>query len=276
MTYKTILVHLDDSPRSAVRAQLAAGLARDCGAHLVGVAIVPPLVIPGTSHPEVVVRILTDHHRENRENCRKLAAAFADTAQRSGVSSVEGRVAEGDPAQIVALHARYADLVVAGQPGGEAGMGSHFVESVLLTSGRPVLIVPTAMATDTLGTTVVVAWNASREATRAVTDALPMLARAGRTHVVTVNATPDEGGHGEVPGTDIALYLSRHGVKAEVDATYAEDVDIGEWLLSRAADLGADLIVMGAYGHSRLRELVLGGATRTLIDSMTVPVLMSH
>jgi len=275
MTYKTILVHVDDTPRSGVRAGLAAKLARDCDAHLVGLAVVPPLVIPGTTHPEVVVRILSEQHERTREACRAAVTAFTEAARRAGNTSVEGRVTEGDAAEIACLHARYADLVVAAQPG-NGGAGASFVEALVLTAGRPLLLIPNAMAATSLGTRVMVAWNASREATRAVTDALPLLAGAGKVHVVTVNAAPEEGGHGEVPGTDIALYLSRHGVEAEVDETYAAGVDIGEWLLSRAADLDVDLLVMGAYGHSRLRELVLGGATRTLLESMTVPVLMSH
>jgi nucleotide-binding universal stress UspA family protein len=121
-----------------------------------------------------------------------------------------------------------------------------------------------------------VAWNAGREAARAVTDALPLLTRADAVHVVAFN--PDKGGadHGDTPGADIGLYLARHGVKVSVAQQQNEELAVGEQILSRAADLSVDLIVMGAYGHSRVRELMLGGATRTLLDSMTVPVLMSH
>jgi nucleotide-binding universal stress UspA family protein len=107
-----------------------------------------------------------------------------------------------------------------------------------------------------------------------VTDAVPLLRRADAVELITVN--PEGSAHGDIPGADIALYLARHGVRVEVKIERAVDIDVGNMLLSRAADLGIDLIVMGAYGHSRVREYVMGGATRTLLDTMTVPVLMSH
>jgi nucleotide-binding universal stress UspA family protein len=121
---------------------------------------------------------------------------------------------------------------------------------------------------------VLLAWNASREATRATTDALPFLKAADK--VVVAPVKPDRAAHGEAPGTDIGLYLSRHGVRVEVAAIQGTDLDAGNALLSRAADLSIDLIVMGGYGHSRMSELILGGVTRTMLESMTVPVLMSH
>jgi nucleotide-binding universal stress UspA family protein len=134
-------------------------------------------------------------------------------------------------------------------------------------------MVPYAGRFPDAGQRVLVAWNASREAARAVTDALPLLSRAERVEVVAFDSTGD---HGEVPGADIALFLSRHGVKASAARQSAPGVDVGSQILSRAADVDADLIVMGAYGHSRLRELALGGATRSMLDAMTVPVLMAH
>ena len=122
---------------------------------------------------------------------------------------------------------------------------------------------------------MLVCWNASREATRAITDALPILKRADHVTVLAVN--PDDGaGHGAVPGADISHYLARHGVRAEANRTYAEDIDIADAILSRASDLGCDLIVMGAYGHSRVREWIFGGVTRSIMRTMTRPVLISH
>jgi nucleotide-binding universal stress UspA family protein len=123
---------------------------------------------------------------------------------------------------------------------------------------------------------VVVAWDASREAARAVSDALPILEKASSVTVVTVNPRERDYGHGDVPGADIAVYLARHGVKVDVQRIDARDIDVGNMLLSHVANDSADLLVMGAYGHSRLREVVLGGATRTILGEMTVPVLMSH
>jgi len=123
---------------------------------------------------------------------------------------------------------------------------------------------------------VLVAWNASREATRAVHDALPILERADLVHVMAINPDHGRAGHGDIPGADICLHLSRHGVKAVCEHITADDLDPGEMLLSRAADEDCDLIVMGGYGHSRMRQLVLGGTTRQLLAHMTVPVLFSH
>jgi nucleotide-binding universal stress UspA family protein len=139
-----------------------------------------------------------------------------------------------------------------------------------------VLVMPHSGQLPSVGRNVLVAWNASNEATRAITDALPLLKRAKTVTVLVVNPSHGFAEHGQVPGADIALYLARHGVNAEVSCDENVEADIGEWLLSRAADLGSDLIVMGAYGHRRLREWALGGATRTLAGEMTVPVLMSH
>jgi nucleotide-binding universal stress UspA family protein len=141
-------------------------------------------------------------------------------------------------------------------------------------AGRPVLVVPYIGPSGTLGKRVLLAWNATREATRAATDALPFLQAADEVLVVLVK--PHSISHGEVPGADIGLYLARHGVHVKVETIEGVDIDAGNLLLSRAADLSSDLIVMGAYGHSRFSELVLGGVTRTMFESMTVPVLMSH
>jgi nucleotide-binding universal stress UspA family protein len=143
-------------------------------------------------------------------------------------------------------------------------------------AGRPVLIVPYVGTFKTLGQRVLVAWNASREATRAVNDALPLLERASSVRVLSVNPRRGIAGHGPIAGADMSLHLARHGVRVEAAAVNTDDVRVDDMLLSQAADAGADLIVMGAYGHSRLGEYVLGGATRHLLRQITVPVFMSH
>jgi nucleotide-binding universal stress UspA family protein len=148
--------------------------------------------------------------------------------------------------------------------------------NVLLASGRPLLAVPYAGQFERVGDRVLVAWNASREATRAVNDALPLLRGATIVTVLAVNPKHGIEGHGDVPAADIVLHLARHGVKAEAAHTIANDISEGDALLSYAADLGADLIVAGGYGHSRARETVFGGVTRTLLEEMTVPMLLSH
>jgi nucleotide-binding universal stress UspA family protein len=210
-----------------------------------------------------------------------LAAArrgYEDCLRRTGFEKAEWRETTSDALGAVTLHARYADLVVIGQQNPEwpSGVDKLFERSLPLAAGRPVLVVPYAFERRPVGRHVLVAWNASREAARAVNDALPLLERASHVHVVAFQPEQSGSAHGGEPGADIALYLARHGVKVTVSRYDAPDMDVGNQLLSRAFDLSADLIVMGAWGHSRLREFVLGGVTRTLLESMTVPVLMSH
>jgi nucleotide-binding universal stress UspA family protein len=150
------------------------------------------------------------------------------------------------------------------------------VEQALFSSGRPVLVVPHSGRFEAVGRTVLIGWNASREAARAANDALPLIAGAESATVLVVNPSEAPGGDGAEPGAAIALHLARHGLRATAEHVVAPQVDDGEMLLNQAADLGADLLVVGAYGHSRLRELVLGGVTRTLLRQMTIPVMMSH
>jgi nucleotide-binding universal stress UspA family protein len=204
--------------------------------------------------------------------------AFDHATGIRGLSAEWREIAEGPDAD-PALHARYADLAILGQldpERAETDLLRPRPEQVALASGRPVLIVPYAGHFDNVGRRVLIAWNATREAARAVSDSMPLLTSAALVTVLTIDPREGPHGHGEIPGADIALHLARHGVKTETERTISAGLPVGEALLSRAADLGADLIVMGAYGHSRVRELLLGGATRSMLRSMTVPVLMSH
>jgi nucleotide-binding universal stress UspA family protein len=221
---------------------------------------------------EIVDRMRADA----TEAATPIEAAFRDCVRRNGLQG-EWRLVEGSPATMVALHARYTDLTVVGQPNSYEPQDSDAVTvTTVMTSGRPVLAIPFAGDFPTLGERVLVAWNASREAARAVNDALPLMAAAKQVTVLAINPQRGIGGLGDVPAADIALHLARHGIKAEAAHTVAKDISDGEALLSYAADIGADLIVSGAYGHSRARELVFGGVTRTLIAEMTAPVLLSH
>ena len=272
MTYKTILVHVDENPRRVERLQLAFHLGSRCEAHVVALCALAASRIPSYAIAEAGAVVRDIEERNRAEAARAAEKEFRDLERRRAGRS-EWRVSEADAAAAVGLSARYADLVVLGQPEPGDALGRAFAEEVILSAGRPVLLVPYAGRFPEAGNRVLVAWNASREAARAVTDALPILASAQAVEVVAFGPTGD---HGEVPGADISLYLARHGVKATAARQNARDVDIGAQILSRAADTDADLIVMGAYGHSRLRELALGGATRSLLDAMTVPVLMSH
>lgn len=278
MTLKDLLVHVDDSKANAGRVDAAVRLAAAHDAHLTGLYVAPdPNVMPLYTETHIPGEILEEQRTAAIERAGQAKKAFEDAAGRAALSS-EWRFVEGDPTRTLSLHARYVDLLVIGQASSTdyQSLSQGVVEQVLLDVGRPVLVIPYIGAADTLGERVLVAWNASREAMRAVHDAMPLLERAAAVSVLSVNPARGPGGDGDVPGADISLHLARHGVKAEAGHTEADNVAVGEVLLSRAADLGVDLIVMGAYGHSRYRELVLGGATRQILESMTVPVLMSH
>ena len=277
MTYKTILVHLDPRARGSEHLGLAFQLAAKFGAHLVGLYAPGPARIPSYALAEAgpALRQVVEQHRA--EDARRTEKQFRDAAAKQGDARTEWRVAEGDTAAALRLHARYADLVVAPQaePGDdpETRMLPH---DVVLSAGRPVLFVPYAGRFADTGKRVLVAWDGGREAARAVSDALPLLARAESVEVSVFDPERAARRHGEQPGADIGLYLSRHGVKVTVHKQSGAGYDVGAQILSRAADAAADLIVMGGYGHARVRELVLGGVTRTILESMTVPVLMSH
>jgi nucleotide-binding universal stress UspA family protein len=282
MSYKDLLVVLDaaadDTPG---RMALAAALAERFAAHLVGLYPIPQPELPrhaGYADLATLEPVYHEWRERALEQAEESRQAFEHLAQLRGLSTEWRAVAEGweaDPA----LHARYADLAILGQrdPDNETmAMIRPSPEQVTLASGRPILIVPYAGHFEAVGRCVLIAWNASREAARAVADAMPLLAAADTVTVLAIDPQPGPDGHGDVPGADIALHLARHGVKAQIERTVSADVPTGEVLLSRAADLGADLLVMGAYGHSRTRELLLGGVTRSILASMTIPVLMSH
>jgi nucleotide-binding universal stress UspA family protein len=282
MALKDILVHLDATPRSAMRLDVAARLAVQHGAHLTGVYVID---IPSANYfygaampfvpanPEDIVDAM---RVEATAAAAPVEQAFRDRLSRDAIAG-EWRLVEGNPPVTVALHARYADLVVVGQPNPDEPQDSDAVTmTTVMTSGRPVLAIPFAGEFSVVGERVLVAWNASREAARALNDAMPLILGAKTVTVLAINPKRGVVGHGDVPAADISLHLARHGVKAEAAHTVARDIADGEALLSYAADLGVDLIVAGAYGHSRARELVFGGVTRTLLTEMTAPVLLSH
>jgi nucleotide-binding universal stress UspA family protein len=275
--YKTLLVPVDGRSKSTRSLELACRIAGAFDSHVVGLFVEPSGYLPSAARSEVQEKLLRELQQKVTDEATQQARARFDSVVRpAGLQRAEWRTAKGDRAEAVALHARYADLVIINQTDPEAPDATHFGDSVLLAAGRPVLLVPYVGEGRRFGQHALVCWNASREASRALTDALPLLKRAEKVSVLTVNASPTPGGHGDSPGSDIALYLARHGVNAVTTQTASADVDVGSLILSRAFDIGADLIVMGAYGHSRTREIVMGGATRTLLQSMTAPVLMSH
>jgi nucleotide-binding universal stress UspA family protein len=279
MSYKSIVVQLDMSERAHPRFEYALRLARQFGAHLTGVfsSFTPDprsfYVMTGSAD------YYEDHRKVRQERHGALERIFHAELLRAAVT---GRWIDNNEYANDAIprYARCADLVVAGQDDPndpESFIADHFPETLVMSAGRPVLFIPYAGVFPTLGTNVMVAWNGSRESVRAVHDALPLLRRADKTTIVTLNGLKGEARGSRIAGADIALVLARHDVKADVaKLDGVDDMPPGDMLLSHASQSGADLVVMGAYGHSRWQELLMGGATRTMLQSMTVPVLMSH
>jgi len=281
MGLKDILVHLDASAPSAERLKVAATLARRHEAHLIGLYVMdlslPVMAAADAGSGAMLAELIERMRAEARAAAEKTEAGFRELLRREAIPG-EWRLVEGATPEHVALHARYADIAVLGQedPEGTQPAAAATLEAALFDSGRPVLVIPYAGSFPTIGERVLVGWNASAQASRAVHDALPLIAPGARVTVSAVNPRRGIDAHGEEPGADIARHLARHGLKVEVESCVAPEIDAGEMLLNRASELSADLLVIGAYGHSRLREWILGGVTRTLLRQMTIPVLMSH
>lgn len=280
MSYKTILVHVDASRHTPQRVRVAASIAALEGAHLVGVAttgVSRYLYAEGAD--QAGTPFLIAYMDQLRDRAKQALQVFEDVVREIGVPSSEKRLIDDEASGGISLQGRFSDLVVIGQTDLEDTAASampDFPEYVVLNSGRPVLVVPHSWKPAAIGQNVLVAWNASTESTRAVTNAIPFLKHARSVKVVIFNAASQPDIEGDVPGNDIALFLARHGIKIEVLRKTASASDIGDALLTLATESAADSIVMGGYGHSRFREILLGGATRTVLEAMTVPVLMSH
>jgi nucleotide-binding universal stress UspA family protein len=249
-------------------------LADMCGARLTVASPVVSPVLPPMVSSEMPGDILSRVQEEIENAARSALDAFLESAKQTDVNveTLTLEVLSGDLGKEVSRLAQYFDATVLEQPNLEGPDTSNVIEAVLFGSGRPVLIVPyIILHVPSQLRTVLVAWNEGRLAARAIADALPLLQMADRVEVVTVSGTNPRGSRHAS-----ADMMAQHGIKADTKALAKGDVDIGSTLVSYAADVSADLIVMGAYGHSRLREIVLGGTTRTILQSMTVPVLMAH
>ena len=213
-----------------------------------------------------------------REAARENLQRFDNQCRMLDLPSFEGRLLDDQAADGLVLQSRYGDLVVLGQVNPEdpiSPMEEETPEFVAMHGARPVLVVPYAGHFEAPFQRILAAWDGSMEATRAITAAIPLMQEARRVTLAVYNAGREPDTHGGEPGADMALYLARHGIEVEVSSQVTA-IDVGSALLSFAADTDADLLVMGCYGHSRFREIMLGGATRTILQSMTLPVLMAH
>jgi nucleotide-binding universal stress UspA family protein len=277
MAYKTILLHINDERRVPGLVDAAAHIAERDEAHLIGLYVMPPIATYGsTSYGAAMIK---GYLAAYREEAVRVQSTFERAAKGRAFVS-EWRVVE-PRGQIVAEavmdHGRAADLIIASQRDRTWDMAPLLdaPERLALESGRPVLLVPHAGRFPRFGRRVTIAWNGRREAARAAFDALPLLKVAESVRIVWVDPQKDRAA-GDLPTADIAAALARHGVKCEAATAYGDELVVGDTLLSGLADDGTDLLVMGAYGHSRLREFVFGGATHHILEHMTVPVLMSH
>ena len=275
---KDLVVHLSSGAPADAAGRYAISIAETFDAHISGIAFSYEPVIPPTVMGSIPASLIESQRAENDKAASDARTKFDTAARRAGVS-FDSRVLTASlpgSADLFGAIARRFDLAVVGQaePGALAGAQELVAESALFSSGRPVVLVPYIQKSGVRLERVMVCWDASRTAARAIADALPLLGRAKAIDVVMVASERPKSD--DIPGADIGQHLARHGLKVEVKRIVAPDSDVASTILSHAADSSADFVVMGGYGHSRLREFVLGGATRGILSAMTVPVLMSH
>ncbi|MBL8536797.1 MAG: universal stress protein [Hyphomonadaceae bacterium] len=281
MSWKDILVLVTEAQGDEAALALGEALARQCAeSHLAAAFLTPLPDEPLAYEPTVVAGVwaeLLSRARQDAEKERAKVEARLGQFERA----IELRSAEAlsrDLGRVAAVHARYADVAIMTRPSDGVGgeLREEIIEGVLFHSGRPALIAPPNWKGQSIGKRVAVAWDASREATRALSEAQSILDRAEQVTIVTVDAKPKMFGHGDQPGANIAAHLSRRGLPAEVRNVDSMGRSAALAILEEAGALQADLVVMGGYAHSRLRELVFGGATRELLRAAAVPLLMAH
>jgi nucleotide-binding universal stress UspA family protein len=274
---KDLVVNLTVGGRRDVAGPFAISIAEMVGAHVAGVAFAYEAAIPPTIMGTIPASLIEGQRAENDKAAADAIARFDEAAKRAGVSFQSLTMSASVPgaADRFGAMARRFDLAVVGQSDPDALIADEvIVEGTLFGSGRPVVVVPYIQKSPVKLDRIMVCWDGSRNAARAIADAMPLLARAKSIDVVIVASERPKSD--EIPGADIGQHLARHGFKVEVKRIVATDTDVANTVLSHAADSSADFIVMGGYGHSRLREFILGGATQGILSSMTVPVLMSH
>ncbi len=278
---KDILVHLDASDTCAQCVEAAAMLAKRKGAHLIGLAF----ALESSLLQYYGGKLDIDMGESNSDATHKAAQAAIDIFDQGTKDldiSVESRIIECSTMELaekIAFEARHVDVTFLEQPSPDRnnrGLMSSLLEGALFNTGRPVYIVPYIGRRETPVRKAVIAWDGSYKSARAVNDAIPLLSDRGETVVLIIDPGKRKKSHGANPGADIAAHLERHGIKVSIVEQTSGGLDISNSILNFVSDAGADLLVMGAYGHSRLRERTFGGVTRTILDQMTVPVLMSN
>jgi len=268
---KDILVHVDLSPACDARVRLAMRLAQRFKANLTGAFVLPSMEMVAPPESGAAAIAVVNWLTELEEAAAKRGQRFLATLRDQGIDGTW--VAKHGPARLqITRLARMVDLVVLGQRDPDHLTALTTPEDVVLACGRPVLMVPFAGRFDDVGDNAIIAWNGSRESARAAHDALPLLGTAKEALVLSINPEPDQ----EELQDGLVRNLTHHGLHASSETGVVNGSSPAEVVLSHVADIGGDLLVMGAYGHSRLQETLLGGMTRDILRSMTVPVLMAH
>ncbi|MGJ3260903.1 MAG: universal stress protein [Rhodospirillales bacterium] len=279
MAIKDIVVHLSGTEGGKAVVEAAVGLAQKHEARLIGLFAGVPYDMPTYVVAQLPAEVITAHQQHVEETAKATADMFEKACTTNGISH---DYREGDWREpvddIVNLHARYADLVMIAQPNGDGAIAHarEVADRIVLGSGAPVIVVPRNSPKKDIGSKVLVGWDGGAHAARAIRDALPILEKASAVKVLAVDPKPGRAGLGDLPGADLSAFLATHGVKAEADHMKSVGGDVGTTILNQASDYGADLIVCGGYGHSRIGELLLGGVTDTLMEQSSVAVLMSH
>ena len=275
--FKDIVVNLSVRKGSKAVGDYAVSVAETLEAHLTGVAVAFVPSIPGASLGYLPIETIEVQQRENEMAAEDAVDHFTAASAKAGVAAERRVLRTGFPAAAEQFSriARRFDLAIVGQLEPDVNsVEAAIAESTLFDSGRPIVIVPYIQKAPLTLERVMVCWDGSRAAARAIAHAMPLFERAGSVQVVIVAS--ERGKYDQIEGADMGLHLARHGVKVEVTRIARGKIDVADALLSHAADCSADFMVMGGYGHSRLREFVLGGVTRSMLHSMVVPTLMSH
>jgi nucleotide-binding universal stress UspA family protein len=274
---KDIIVNLSVTKEGSVVGKYAVSVAAALEAHLTGVAFTYDPVVPISGAGYIPAEVIEIQREDNETAADAAIKSFTAATDQAGISA-EPLITNASLAGAgdhFARMARRFDLAIVGQAEPEISSMEQIIgETTLFESGRPMIMVPYIQKAPFKTDNVMICWDGSRTAARAVADAIPIIRKSGRVEIVIVAS--DRGKQDEIEGADIGQHLARHGLKVDVHRISGGNIDVGDALLSHAADSGADFMVMGGYGHSRLREFVLGGVTRSIFGSMTLPVLLSH
>ena len=279
MDIKSLLLHLDHSEGCANRLQIACEIAREFDARVTGLFVVPDYIVPSYVEAQISVDLISDVTEKAVARAEQALENYRSRAAEAGVE-LDARVIEGQIIPVLREHSKYADLMLLGQdqPDDPDNASYGLADALLFEGGCACLIVPHSGKLSAPGKRILLTWNASREAARALREAMPFLGRAEQVVVLSSEPEQDDASiaRGHPHADELARYLNLHGIDSVSSGISDPNVSPSDAIAGQAADMNADLIVMGAYGHARLREIILGGVTRDLLKLSTVPLLLAH